>query len=444
VETPLFWQMVVQITLIALNAVFACAEIAVISVNDNKIAKLAEQGNKQAVRLARLTSQPARFLATIQVAITFAGFLGSAFAADRFSDLLVDFFVGLGLRAPGETLDTISVVLITIILAYFTLVFGELVPKRVAMKNAESIALGLSMVVSFIAKLFAPVVWLLTKSTNLILWMLKIDPHVDLYEVSEEEIRIMVDVGSEKGVIDHEKKMIIENVFEFDDITVGEFCTHRTEVALLWLDESVEEWDKTIHTTRHMFYPVCDKTVDNVVGVLNTKDYFRLEDKTFDNIMKTAVKPAYFVPENVRADLLFRRMKQTRNHFAIVLDEYGGMYGIVTMNDLLEQLVGDLEDNEESVNNSEEITRLDDKTWEIPGCALLDDVAKQLDVSLPPGEYDTFGGLIFGSLGFIPDDGSEFEIDIENLHIKVVEIKDHRIQKALVTLNPPDAVPTSQ
>ena len=238
--------------------------------------------------------------------------------------------------------------------------------------------------------------------------------------------------------------MIIENVFEFDDITVGEFCTHRTEVALLWLDESVEEWDKTIHTTRHMFYPVCDKTVDNVVGVLNTKDYFRLEDKTFDNIMKTAVKPAYFVPENVRADLLFRRMKQTRNHFAIVLDEYGGMYGIVTMNDLLEQLVGDLEDNEESVNNSEEITRLDDKTWEIPGCALLDDVAKQLDVSLPPGEYDTFGGLIFGSLGFIPDDGSEFEIDIENLHIKVVEIKDHRIQKALVTLNPPDAVPTSQ
>ena len=203
-ETPLFWQMVVQITLIALNAVFACAEIAVISVNDNKC----QTGRNKEISCSEAgqAHQSAReILGHNSGGHHFAGFLGSAFAADRFSDLLVDFFVGLGLRAPGETLDTISVVLITIILAYFTLVFGELVPKRVAMKNAESIALGLSMVVSFIAKLFAPVVWLLTKSTNLILWMLKIDPHVDLYEVSEEEIRIMVDVGSEKGVIDRKK-----------------------------------------------------------------------------------------------------------------------------------------------------------------------------------------------------------------------------------------------
>lgn len=273
---------------------FACAEIAVISFNDNKLARLAEQGDKRAVRLARLTSQPARFLATIQVAITLAGFLGSAFAADNFSDMLTEWLVGLGVSLPASTLDTISVVLITIILSYFTLVLGELVPKRVAMRKAEALALGMSGLISFISKLFAPIVWLLTISTNALLRLIGIDPNADDEEVTEEEIRMMVDAGREKGVIDEEETEIIQNVFEFDDITAGELATHRTDIALLWTDETMEQWTATIHESRHSRYPVCDESVDNVVGVLNAKDYFRLDDKSRENVMEHAVQAGVF------------------------------------------------------------------------------------------------------------------------------------------------------
>ena len=228
-----------SILLIMLNAVFACAEIAVISINDNKIAKMAEAGDKRAIRLARLTSQPARFLATIQVAITLSGFLGSAFAAENFSDRLVGWLVGMGVPIPAATLDTISIVLITIVLSYFTLIFGELVPKRVAMRKAEPLALAMSSMISSIAKLFSPIVWLLTISTNSILRLLGIDPDADDDEVSEESIRMMVDTGSEKGAIDHEEKEFIQNVFEFDDLTAGEIATHRTDTVFLWLEEDM-------------------------------------------------------------------------------------------------------------------------------------------------------------------------------------------------------------
>lgn len=436
-DNSLLWQILLQVILIALNAVFACAEIAVISFNDNKLAKLAEEGNKRAVRLARLTSQPARFLATIQVAITLAGFLGSAFAADNFSDVLSDWIVGLGVPISRATLDTVSVILITIILSYFTLVFGELVPKRVAMKKAETLALGMSGLISFISKLFAPIVWLLTISTNALLRLMGIDPNSDDEEVTEEEIRMMVDAGREKGVIDEEEKEIIQNVFEFDDITAGEIATHRTDIALLWTDETPEQWAQTIHETRHSRYPVCDESVDNVVGILNAKDYFRLEDKSHENIMAQAVKPAYFVPESVKADVLFRRMKQSRTQFAVVLDERGGMNGIITINDLVEQLVGELDDVEDADEPVQEIERTDSGTWNIRGEASLEDVADALGAALPTEEYETFGGFVFGSLGTIPDDGSQLELDACGLHIKVLEIRDHRMERAAVCLLAP-------
>lgn len=436
-DNSLLWQILLQVILIALNAVFACAEIAVISFNDNKLAKLAEEGNKRAVRLARLTSQPARFLATIQVAITLAGFLGSAFAADNFSDMLSDWIIGLGVPISHATLDTVSVILITIILSYFTLVFGELVPKRVAMKKAETLALGMSGLISFISKLFAPIVWLLTISTNALLRLMGIDPNSDDEEVTEEEIRMMVDAGREKGVIDEEEKEIIQNVFEFDDITAGEIATHRTDIALLWTDETPEQWAQTIHETRHSRYPVCDESVDNVVGILNAKDYFRLEDKSHENIMAQAVKPAYFVPESVKADVLFRRMKQNRTQFAVVLDERGGMNGIITINDLVEQLVGELDDVEDADEPVQEIERTDSGTWNIRGEASLEDVADALGVTLPTEEYETFGGFVFGSLGTIPDDGSQLELDAYGLHIKVLEIRDHRMERAAVCLLAP-------
>ena len=335
-----------QILLIALNAVFACAEIAVISMNDNKLAKMAQEGDKRAVRLARLTNQPARFLATIQVAITLSGFLGSAFAAENFAGLLAGWLYGLGVPMTLEVLNSVSVIAITIVLSYFTLVFGELVPKQAAMRNAEKLALGMSGLISFISKLCAPLVWLLTASTNGVLRLMGIDPNAVPEEVSEEEIRMMVDAGNESGTIDNEEREFIQNVFEFDNLPVEEIITHRTDVTFLYLEDSLKTWDQAISETRYTYYPVCNETPDQIVGVLNTKIYFRMKDKTKDSVMEQAVTDAYVVPESLKADVLFRNMKKEHEQFAVVLDEYGGMSGIITIKDLIEELVGDLEDDE--------------------------------------------------------------------------------------------------
>ena len=421
----------IQIVLIGLNAIFACAEIAVVSMNDNKLTKLASNGDKRAARLVKLTNQPARFLATIQVAITLSGFLGSAFAAENFSDSLVAFVLRLGVNIPTETLDTIAVVLITLILSYFTLVFGELVPKRVAMRNAEKLALGMANMIYIISKIFSPIVSLLTISTNGILRLLNIDPNAEDEEVSEEDIKMMVDVGNEKGTIDNDEKEFIKNIFEFDNITAGEISTHRTEVSLLWLEESMEQWDKTIKESRHTHYPICDETVDKVLGILNSKDYFRLENKSRKNVMEKAVKPAYFVPENVKADILFRNMKAGKNSFAVVLDEYGGMSGIVTINDLIGQIVGDIDELEEK-NDEKGIECIDSKTWKISGDTDISEVEKSLNITLPSEEYETFSGFVFGEFGSIPNDGKTFEIETSGLIIKVTRIENHQIISATV------------
>lgn len=427
-----------QVILILLNAIFACAEIAVISMSDRKLAKLAEEGDKRAMRLARLTSQPARFLATIQVAITLAGFLGSAFAADNFSDKLVNALVNAGVTIPVTTLDTIAVVLITLILSYFTLVFGELVPKRVGMHFAEKLALGMSAFISFIAKIFAPIVWLLTASTNGILRLLKIDPNAVDDEVSEEEIRMMVDAGSERGSIDNEEKEFIQNVFEFDDLIAGDIITHRTDIFFLWLDESMEDWQRTIHNSWHNLYPVCDDSPDKIIGILNAKDYFRLEDKSRSNVMKKAVRPAYFVPENVTADVLFKNMRYSQNNMAVVLDEYGGMDGIVTMTDLVERLVGDLGDDEPVDATKNLIKKISSDTWRVHGRASLEDLSEATGVFLNDRDYDTFNGLVFDALGTIPSDGEIMEIETSGLLIKIEEISNHKVEEATVTLITPE------
>ncbi len=427
----IIWQLVLQLFLILLNAVFACAEIAVISLSDLRVDQLAEEGNKRAKKLKKLKEQPAGFLATIQIAITLSGFLGSAFAADNFAGPVVAWLIGLGVKISPTTLNSIAVIVITFILSFITLVFGELVPKRLAMKKTERFALGLAAPVYAISKIFSPFVALLTGITNLILRMFGVDPTVEEEDVSKESIQLMVDAGSD---IDEEEKEIIRNLFEFDDLTAEEFATHRTEISLLWKEETVEEWDQTIHDARHTYYPICDETVDDVIGVLNAKDYFRLADHSKEYIMEHAVQPAYFVPATVRADVLFRQMKQSKKHFAVVLDDYGGTFGIVTMNDLLEQLVGDLDDNASAPEEPDEIQVMDSGTWKIAGTAPLADVAEQLGTTLPVEEYESFGGLVFGCYGSVPDDGTTFEIDIENLHIKVTEIQDHRLEAAIVCL----------
>ncbi|MEG0156887.1 MAG: hemolysin family protein [Anaerovoracaceae bacterium] len=435
-ETSIGLMLLLQVILIILNAIFACAEIAVISMNDNKLAKMAAAGDKRAVRLARLTSKPAKFLATIQVAITLSGFMGSAFAADNFSGKLVQLFLDAGAPISAQTLEAISVILITLILSYFTLVFGELVPKRVAMRKAEPLALALSGLISVIAKVFAPIVWFLTASTNGILRLLRIDPNGEDDEVSEEEIRMMVDVGSEKGAIDPGEKEFIQNVFEFDDLTAGEISTHRTDISVLYLEDSPEEWAKLIHDSRHSLFPVCDDSVDNITGILNAKDYYRLEDKSRENILNYAMRPVYFVPESIKADILFRNMKESRNHFAVVLDEYGGTAGIITMNDLIEQLIGEFDD-EERTKPTSAIEQLEENRWKIPGSASIDSVSKALSLNLSCDKYDTFAGLIFNALGTIPEDGTALSLKTDDLLIDVVKIKDHRIEETLVSKQTP-------
>ena len=426
---------ILQIILIALNAIFACAEIAVLSINETKLERMAEAGNRRAKRLVRLTREPAKFLATIQVAITLSGFMGSAFAADSFSEPLVAWLISLGVTIPAATLDTIAVVVITLILSYFTLVFGELVPKRVAMKKAESLGLGISGLISGISKIFKPIVWFLSISTNGVLRLMGIDPNEAEEQVNEEEILMMVDAGSEKGAIDEQEKEFIQNVFEFDDLTADEIAVHRTEVTILWMEDAMEQWAETIHDSRHTLYPVCQDSADNVIGILNAKDYFRLDDKSRENVMSEAVREPFFVPATIKADVLFRKMKKSRNIMAIVLDEYGGMVGIITLNDLIEQLVGDLgEDTPEEEAAEPHIEQMDENTWAIIGNVELLDIEEALDVDIGLEEVDTFTGLVFGELDMIPGDGEQdIELDFKGLHITIERVEDHQIAFAKVS-----------
>ncbi|MBQ8140518.1 MAG: HlyC/CorC family transporter [Clostridia bacterium] len=441
-DSTLLLQLLLQLALIALNAIFACAETAMLSVNDAKLSLLVAKGDKRAARLSKLIQKPAKFLATIQVVITLSGFLGSAFAAENFSDKIVSLVLKAGWNLPisVSALDTISVILITLILSYLTLLFGELVPKRIAMKKAEKIALSLSAPVSALSVLFAPIVWLLTVSTNGILRLIGINPNDVEEEVTEEEIRLMVDAGSETGAIDEEEKEIIQNVFEFDDLTAGEISTHRKDITMLSAEDSEEEWARIIHDSRHTFFPVCGESIDKILGVLNSKDYFRLDDKSIENVMKNAVKPPYLVPETVGADVLLRNMRSRKEYFAIVMDEYGGMGGIVTLTDLLGCIVGDIDyaDDESSEEEIPEIEQIDDVTFAVTGLAPISTVEKAIGRELDEHDCDTIGGYILSVIGSIPEDGATLKTENDILMIDVTEIKEHRIEKAIITLKDTD------
>ena len=438
--------LLLQVVLIFLNAIFASAEIAVLSVNEIKLAKMVEQGDKRAKRLSKLVSEPSKFLSTIQIAITLSGFLGSAFAADNFSEPLVEWLIGLGVGIPRATLDTLAIIVITLILSYFTLIFGELVPKRIAMKKADSLSLAISGLITGLSNVSKPVVWLLSVSTNAVLKLLGIDPTEEEDQVSEEEIRMMVDAGSEKGAIDHEEKEFIQNVFEFDDLTAEEIATHRTDVTILFLEDSDADWEETIHSSRYTLYPVCDGSADNIVGILNTKDYFRLDDRSRENVMEHAVHPAYFVPETIKADVLFRNMKSNHTAMAVVLDEYGGMVGIVTLNDLIEELVGELsEDITGRYSCEPRIEKINDTSWKIFGNIALSEIEEEAGVDFGDEDYDTLTGLVFDIIGYIPQDGDQ-DIDVEtaHLHIHVSRIEDHQIEEAVVERKPEEEPESEQ
>ncbi len=428
-------QLLVQVVLILLNAVFASAEIAVISFNDMKLQKMADEGNRKAKKLVKLTAEPTNFLGTIQVGITLAGFLGSAFAADNFSDIISECMVNAGVSAyiPESVIDTVSVIVITIILSYFTLIFGELVPKRIAMKKAESLSLALAGFLYIIAKICRPIVWFLTASTNIVLRIIRINPKEEEEEVTAEEIRMMVDVGTEKGTIDQTEKTVIHNIFEFDETTIDEVMVHRTNVDFLWAKDDIDAWMATINETNHAKYPVCGENTDEVIGIVKSSDVYKAIIESERPSKESLIKPAFFVPEIITADDLFTRMKETRNHFSVVLDEYGGFSGVVTMSDLLEEIVGDLANEDDEVEE-EEIVKLGENKWRILGSCDLDTVAEELNVGLPTEEYNTIAGLILGELGYIPEDNTTPELETHNIKIKVTKITEHRIDSLVASV----------
>ena len=437
------WLVLLQIFLIALNAVFAGTEIAVISVNETKLEKEVERGNKRAKWLLKMTQNSSGFLATIQVAITLSGFLGAAFASDSFAAVLSGALKRIGIGLSDSVLNTISVVLVTLVISYFSIVFGEMVPKRIAMKNAERFSLTMAGPITVIAKLFAPLVWLLTKSTNGILRLCGIDPESDEEIVTEEDLLLMADAGRKKGTIDDSENDMIRNVFAFDDLTVGEICTHRKEVSILWMDETVAEWEQTIHESRHSVYPVCGDSVDQIIGVLNAKDFFRLNCRDKKAVMEHAVHMPYFVHENLKADQLFGKMKRHADHFAVVLDEYGGRCGIITVTDLVEQLVGDFDDDE-MLRQEPEIERLDSRCWKVRGSCSLHDVSRALEYAFPEEEYETFSGFLIGSLGEIPKDGTKLKMQVGPFQVRILDVCQHRIEKAIVHLMEPEKNPAAE
>ena len=427
----MFEAVILQAVLIFINAVFASAEIAVISMNETRLKHMVQEGNKQAEKLSALIEQPAKFLSTIQVAITLAGLLGGAFAADHFADPLVFKLKELGVAFPDHVLRSVVVLLITLILTYFSLVFGELVPKRIAMKKTEKMALEMSGMLSLVSVIFAPLVWLLTASTNLVQKLMGINPNEEEDVVTEEDIRMMLAEGNEQGTIQDEERWMIKNIFEFDDTTAGQISTHKRETICLYMEDSEEEWAGVIQQSRHTYYPICGENQDDIVGILNTKIYFRSEQKDRDLIMKQAVEKPFFVPEEMRANALFNQMKQTRNYFAVVLDEYGCMFGIVTIHDLIETLVGELED-EKGPAEPADIERLDENTWRIQGNTSLEDVAECFGVKLPTETYDTFSGFVSEIIGRIPEEGEHFVCESEGLQIEVMNVKNHIVDYALV------------
>lgn len=420
-------QILLQVILIALNAVFASAEIAVISFNDLKLQKTAESGDKRAKKLTKLTAEPTNFLGTIQVGITLAGFLGSAFAADNFSGLIVNALTSAGVSIPESVLNTISVIVITIILSLVTLIFGELVPKRVAMKKAEALSLALAGFLYGVSRACRPIVWFLTKSTNAVLKLFGINPNVEDEEVTEEEIRMMLDIGSEKGTIDPGEKTMIHNIFELDDTPLEDVMTHRRDLEILWLEDDISEWEKTIQSEPHRKYLVCSDSVDNVKGIIDICEFYKaLYNK--ENVM-TKIEPAFFVPETMNADELFRKMQHLKKHFAVVLDEYGGLSGIVTMSSLLEEIVGSLNLTDEP----EEIVHVSENLWQIDGATPLDEVAKALDITLPDEEYNTLAGLVLNELNEFPADGTTPLVEACGLRMQVTAIHDRRIESISVS-----------
>lgn len=430
--------LLLQVVLILLNAFFAASEIAVISLNENIVRKQAEEGDKKAEKMLRMVSEPTGFLSTIQVGITLAGFLGSAFAADNFSSVIVDWLIGLGVTAiPADVLDTLAVIVITLILSYFTLICGELVPKRIAMRNPEKLARGVCDVIIAISVVMKPVVWFLSVSTNAVLRLFRINPHEEEEPVSEEDIRMMIDIGEEKGTIEAEEREMIDNIFEFNNTSAGEVMTHRTDMAVIYADDAHEDILRTIIESGFSRFPVCGEDADDILGVMRTREYLLNAQSETPKPLTELLRPAYFVPESVRADVLFRDMKQKQKHMAIVVDEFGGTAGLITLEDLLEEIVGNIYD-ETDKSEEAEIEAISENSWHATGNCPIDLFCTETGFTFEEEEieFTTLGGFIFSALGVIPEDGATPEVDVQGLHLRVLSVADHRIEQVEITRLP--------
>ena len=408
--------------------------MAVVSLNPALLSKRIEDGDKKAKRLYDMNKEPTGFLSTIQVGITLAGFLGSAFAADSFSGYLVDWvYYDLGFTALSlSLLDTLAVIVITIILSFFTLIFGELVPKQIAMHHPYEVANITSGPITFLEKVMRPIVWLLSKTTNGVLRLFRIDPDKEDDDVSEEEIRSMAALGSQKGIIDEDENEWIQNVFKFDDITIKEIMTHRTDMIAIKETDDYPKIKEVIRRYGLSRLPVYNKAEDDVVGVVYARDIFLADTEHFD--LKKIMRKPYFVPETLKADYLFDEMRKKKNHFAIVVDEYGGIDGIVTMEDLVEAIVGDIYD-EYDISEEKEYIKIDDNTYKVNGSMALEDVYELTKIKAfkeESEEYDTIGGYVLARLDEVPEDDTTVEVEEDGVKLKVIKIKRHKLEEIII------------
>ncbi len=432
-------QLLLQVILIALNAFFAMTEIAVISLNATKLKKMEEDGDKIATRLLKMVEHSTSFLSTIQIGITLAGYLGSAFAADNFSDGLASWIYNdLGFQLLSyNTVNTIAVVLITIILSYFTLIFGELVPKRIAMQKSMQVAKFASGVITALATIMRPVIWFLTFSTNAVLKLLRLKTTNEEETVTEEEIRMMVDLGEERGTINSDEGEWIDNVFEFGETTVREVMTHVSEVVAVPSDATRGEITKVIRESGRSRIPVYAKNMDDILGILNAREFLLEGGEDGDKLPEKLIRPAYFVPETLRAATLFKDMQQKKQHIAVVIDEYGQTGGIVTMEDLLEEIVGSIYDETDPAEE-QPITQIEDGVWRALGSAELDEIADAMDIEFPEDlDFDTLNGLVFSQLNNIPKDGTVLDLQAYGLDIHVERIARRRVVSATLKKLPP-------
>lgn len=419
--------------LIGINAFFAASELAVVSLNDAKLEKMAKDGDKKAKLLYAMTQKPTTFLATIQIGVTLSGFLASAIAADTFVDMLVAWLIPMNISWISESwLRPVGIVVITMLLTFLTLIFGELVPKRAAMKDSEKVAFACANPLHVTYKILKPLVWLVSRCTNGVAHMLGIKDSDGSEEYSEEEIKIMVDAGNEKGLIDSEAKDMINNVFEFDDRTVAEIMTHRTDMTALEIHDSLETSLKTFDEYGYSRLPVYSKDIDNIVGILYVKDLLDcfIGNKAKSFHIKNYMRAPLFVYETTKCDELFSSFQHKKVQIAIVLDEYGGTFGVVTMEDLLESIVGNIQD--EFDEEEEEITKGNDGSYIVDGGTLIEDVSEIVGQPLDDSENDTIGGLVIDVLGYVPSPKAHPSVTIGKVKFTIIKMDEQSVDKIKV------------